>query len=77
MFVDVPYGSYERQALDVYLPQESGTAPIPVLVFFHGGYWVLGHKDTLGFMDPPITSAPDILVSGGYRPPQAPSTPTQ
>lgn len=65
--VDVPYGSDERQALDVYLPQKSGPAPIPVLVFFHGGYWVLGHKDTLGFMAPPITSAPAILVTGGYR----------
>ena len=64
---DVPYGTDDRQKLDVYLPGNAGSAGMPVLIFFHGGYWVLGHKDTLGFMAPPITSAPAILVTGGYR----------
>ena len=65
--LNVPYGNDERQKLDVYLPGETGASGMPVLIFFHGGYWVLGHKDTLGFMAPPITLAPAILVSGGYR----------
>ena len=65
--LDVPYGACDRQKLDVYLPEKPGSTAMPVLIFFHGGYWVLGHKDTLGFMAPPITSAPAILVTGGYR----------
>ena len=39
----------------------------PVLLFFHGGYWVIGHKDLMGFMAPAITSAPALLVPVGYR----------
>ena len=65
--LDMPYGTDERQKLDVYLPRDTGSAGMPVLIFFHGGYWVVGHKDTLGFMAPPITLAPAILVTGGYR----------
>jgi acetyl esterase/lipase len=65
--LNVSFGTDERQKLDVYLPGDTGAAGMPVLVFFHGGYWVLGHKDTLGFMAPPITLAPAILVTGGYR----------
>ena len=65
--LEIPYGDDERQKLDVYLPEAAGPDPLPVLVFLHGGYWVIGHKDTLGFMAPPITCAPAILVTAGYR----------
>ena len=65
--LDVPYGTDDRQKLDVYLPENAGSAGMPVLMFLHGGYWVLGHKDTLGFMAPPITLAAAILVTAGYR----------
>ena len=41
--LDIPYGLEERQKLDVYLPENPGVAPVPVLIFFHGGYWVIGH----------------------------------
>ena len=65
--LDLPYGDDERQKLDVYMPDEDPVAPVPVLIFFHGGYWVIGHKDLLGFMAPAITPAPALLVSAGYR----------
>ena len=65
--LDVSYGTDERQKLDVCLPENTGSTGMPVLIFLHGGYWVLGHKDTLGFMAPPITSATAILVTAGYR----------
>ena len=65
--VDLPYGPDERQKLDVYLPDAPSQGPAPVLIFFHGGYWVIGHKDTLGFMALGITPAPAILVTAGYR----------
>jgi len=65
--LDIPYGTDDRQKLDLYLPENTGSGRVPVLVFLHGGYWVIGHKDTLGFMAPPITAAPAIFVTVGYR----------
>ncbi len=65
--LDLPYGDDERQKLDVYMPDSPTSRPSPVLLFFHGGYWVIGHKDLLGFMAPAITAAPALLVSVGYR----------
>ena len=64
---DLPYGDDERQKLDIYMPDDERHAPAPVLLFFHGGYWVIGHKDLLGFMAPAITTAPALLVPVGYR----------
>lgn len=65
--LDLPYGDDERQMLDVYMPDTDTGKPVPVLMFLHGGYWVIGHKDLLGFMAPAITPAPALLVSVGYR----------
>ena len=65
--LNVAYGTEERQKLDVYLPGPAATGPVPVLMFIHGGYWVVGHKDKLGFMAPPLTCAPAVLVTPGYR----------
>ena len=65
--LDLAYGDDERQKLDVYMPEIASVSPAPVLLFFHGGYWVIGHKDLLGFMAPAITTAPALLISVGYR----------
>ena len=65
--LNLEYGDDERQKLDVYMPDVDPGVPAPVLLFFHGGYWVIGHKDLLGFMAPAITPAPALLVSVGYR----------
>ena len=65
--LDLPYGDHERHKLDVYMPDSEPAHPAPVLMFMHGGYWVIGHKDLMGFMAPAITPAPALLVSVGYR----------
>ena len=65
--LDLPYGDDERQRLDVYMPDDESAPPAPVLLFLHGGYWVIGHKDLMGFMAPALTFAPALLVSVGYR----------
>ncbi len=65
--LNLPYGDGERQKLDVYMPDKPGGEPAPALLFFHGGYWVIGHKDLMGFMAPAITPAPALLVAVGYR----------
>jgi acetyl esterase/lipase len=41
---DIPYGSHERQQLDVFVPVESKVAP-PVVLFLHGGAFVSGHRN--------------------------------
>ena len=63
--LNLPYGEDDRQKLDVYMPDREPEQPAPVLMFLHGGYWVIGHKDLMGFMAPAIT--PALLVSVGYR----------
>ena len=65
--LDLPYGDEERQRLDIYMPDDESHPPAPVLLFLHGGYWVIGHKDLMGFMAPALTPAPALLVSVGYR----------
>ena len=65
--LNLAYGGDERQKLDVYMPNADTGSPLPVLLFFHGGYWVIGHKDLMGFMAPAITPAPALLVPVGYR----------
>jgi len=40
---DVKYGPAERNLLDVFAP-ETGTSPLPVLIFVHGGAFVAGNK---------------------------------
>jgi len=39
---DVRYGPYERNDLDVYLAKSE--KPTPLVMFFHGGAWVVGNK---------------------------------
>jgi acetyl esterase/lipase len=43
---DIAYVSngHERQKLDLYLPEKS-TGPLPVVVWIHGGAWLMGSKD--------------------------------
>lgn len=41
--LDISYGPYERNQLDIYYP-EKGQAPYPVIVFYHGGGFFKGDK---------------------------------
>lgn len=43
---DVPYGPGERQVFD-YFPGHAGA---PTLLFIHGGYWQMRHKNTFRFV---------------------------
>jgi arylformamidase len=47
--LDVPYGPHERQRLDLFVPREADR-PVPVHVFFHGGYWRSGDKERYSFL---------------------------
>ncbi|XP_043318209.1 kynurenine formamidase isoform X6 [Cervus elaphus] len=63
--IDVPYGEGEGEKLDIYLPEAVSEA-MPFLVFFHGGYWQSGSKDTSAFMVSPLTSQGVAVVIVAY-----------
>jgi acetyl esterase/lipase len=44
--LDIPYADTDnpRQRLDLYLPKNSNSNKLPVIVFFHGGGWMMGDK---------------------------------
>lgn len=51
--------------LDIYTP--GGKGPHPVLVFIHGGSWVLGDKRNVGNKPEAFTGAGYVFVSINYR----------
>jgi len=46
--LELAYGPHPRQKLDVF----SAGPEAPVIIFFHGGYWVAGSKDARRFPAP-------------------------
>lgn len=67
VLIDCRYGDDYWQKLDIYLPRDAGEAPLPVLIFFHGGAWTSGTKEWMGFMAPPLLALPAIFVTANYR----------
>ena len=41
---DAKYGAHERQALDVFMPENMSGGPRPVFIWVHGGAFVGGNK---------------------------------
>lgn len=65
---DIPYGSDERQRMDVYLPQHAVGAPVIFMV--HGGAWRLGDKASQAVIENKVARwVPRgfIFVSTNYR----------
>ncbi|GET36795.1 alpha/beta hydrolase [Microseira wollei] len=50
-YKDLEYSSYETKQgkqkllLDLFVPEEKSSQPLPVLIYIHGGGWVAGSKD--------------------------------
>jgi acetyl esterase/lipase len=73
----VPYGASPAQQVDIFMPltvpdsaSESGGAParsLPVVIFFHGGGWAAGSRDTYGFAGRAFASEGFVTVVAGYR----------
>jgi len=67
--VDVPYGSGNREKLDVF-PAAKGSAEVargaPVLVFIHGGYWRSLDKADHSFVAPAFTARGACVVLPNY-----------
>jgi arylformamidase len=67
--LDISYGDDYWQKLDVYLPPDGAPAraPVPVLVYVHGGAWSNGCKEWMGFLAPALVDTPMIFVSISHR----------
>ncbi len=68
---DLPYAETEnpRQRLDVYLPKaRKSEAPLPIVVFIHGGGWLAGNKGSgQGNLLRFVESGDYAGISIGYR----------
>ncbi len=71
---NIAYGTLNRQQLDVYVPAMTATkatiatpAKRPVIVFFYGGSWDSGSKDSYLFVAEALTSKGFIAVIPDYR----------
>lgn len=62
---ELAYGPDRGQWLDVYAPP--GARDRPVLVFFHGGYWINGDLGWLRFMARAALAHGFLFVAGTYR----------
>ncbi|XP_056324743.1 kynurenine formamidase isoform X2 [Danio aesculapii] len=63
--MDVPYGEAEGEKLDVYLPSSS-SPDVPLVIYFHGGYWQFLSKDESGFLAVPLVQKGAVVVAVGY-----------
>ncbi|CAN7936953.1 unnamed protein product [Ixodes hexagonus] len=59
------YGPHPRETLDVYgygrVPKDA-----PILIFFHGGYWIQGNKDIHAFVAKAFVESGIAVVIAGY-----------
>jgi len=65
--LDLPYGADYWHKVDVYLPADSQARGLPVLCFLHGGAWISGTKEWMGFMAPSFTAHGITFASIVYR----------
>jgi len=61
----LPYGEGPRRTLDVYRPRHAADAP--VVVFFYGGRWQGGRKETYGFVGRALARRGIVTVVADYR----------
>lgn len=66
------YGSAPRQKLDVYMPGAASAPPTgshgrPVVVFFYGGSWQSGSRDSYLFVGAALASRGFVAVVPDYR----------
>ena len=64
---DLPFGSHQRQKLDLYAPREQSGAKLPVIVFFYGGSWSSGIKEGYGFAGRALAAQGFLVAIPDYR----------
>jgi len=66
---DIAYGEFERQKLDIYIPNylEEVNKNSTVVVYFHGGGWEFGDKKKYKFIASRLTKEGYIVIIPNYR----------
>ena len=64
---DIPYQPGSRGALDVYMPETHSDMPAPLVVFFYGGSWQSGVRETYRFVGASLASQGFVTVIPDYR----------
>lgn len=67
---DIPYGTHRRQFARIYRPAKAvGSKAMPVIVYYHGGGWVIATVDTYDAAPRMLAKELNaIVVSVEYRP---------
>jgi len=66
--LDQPFGDHPLQQIDVYRPKAAlRDRRMPVMLYFHGGYWRAGDKSGRAFPAPAFTRAGAIWAPVNYR----------
>ena len=63
---NVPYGTLERQKLDIYRPTKSQNTK-DIIIFIYGGSWKSGEKSDYRFIAQPFSENGFITVIPNYR----------
>ncbi|MEO7277197.1 MAG: alpha/beta hydrolase, partial [Sphingomicrobium sp.] len=63
----VSFGPDPRLKLDVWVPANRPTGPLPVIIFFYGGGWVTGERGDYGFAARAFASRGFVVVVPDYR----------
>jgi acetyl esterase/lipase len=64
---DIPYAEGPRHQLDLYRPEAAGRRPL--ILFFHGGFWQMGGKDSLEnqVLASGLASRGAVVLAANYR----------
>lgn len=63
---DVPYGRNPKQRLDIYRPKNNAN-DLPVVIFWHGGSWTSGYKESYPYLGAALADAGYVVVIPAYR----------
>lgn len=64
--IDLRYGPGEKQTLDLYRPLNPPSAPAPLAIFIHGGYWRAGDKQEATLVVPPLLNDGAVVANVNY-----------
>lgn len=64
---DLAFGPGPRQAMDVYAPSRTGSAPRPLVVFFYGGSWNSGERRDYGWAGRALAAQGFVTAVPDYR----------
>ena len=63
---NVPFGTDDRQKLDIYGPSQ-GEGPWPVIVFYYGGSWNSGNRQSYAFAGRALAAEGFLVIVPDYR----------